>query len=188
MTALPFTTTTQFVALALTLLAGWLLGLASSSAGRKWRTRFEEEREAHNATRDRAHEELTSSNTRIRELEAENARLQATLAERDDARTGVPDPDPAASDQARSAAMRSWFYGGTDVLSRIHGIDEQDERALNQLGIHHFREIETLAPEDEAPLEGRLGLPNGTIANQRWREQAALLRAGNVQEHARRFA
>lgn len=186
MYALPFTTPLQFIALALTLLAGLLLGMALGSGGRQWRTRFDGERDAHNATRERAHAELSAANARIRELQAENDRLETALVER---RGGaVPATDPAASQGDRSAAMRSWFYGGTDVLTRIRGIDEQRERALNQAGLRHFRDIETLPPEDEVPLEVHIGVPRGTIADQRWREQAALLRAGNVEEHARRFA
>ena len=40
---LPFQSPTQFLALALTLIAGWLLGLGSSSGGAKWRERYEDE-------------------------------------------------------------------------------------------------------------------------------------------------
>ena len=42
-----FHTPTQFAVLALLLVAGWFFGLASHPGGRKWRTRYEEEREAH---------------------------------------------------------------------------------------------------------------------------------------------
>ncbi|MBN8848122.1 MULTISPECIES: hypothetical protein [unclassified Sphingomonas] len=65
---MPFTTPTQYLALALALIAGWLLGLASHPGGRKWRDRYIAERDAHAATRNEA-------DARIRELEAENARL-----------------------------------------------------------------------------------------------------------------
>ena len=41
-----FHTPTQFAVLALLLVAGWFFGLASHPGGRKWRTRYEEEREA----------------------------------------------------------------------------------------------------------------------------------------------
>ncbi|MHA6721066.1 hypothetical protein ACX40Y_16665 [Sphingomonas sp. RS6] len=190
--SLPFTTPIQFIALALTLLAGLLLGMAFSSAGRKWRARFEDEREAHNATRERARDELTAAHARIRELEterdqieAERARLDAALADR--RAGGVPAVDPVNDGRDRSSAMRNWLYGGTDVLSRIRGIDEHRERALNEAGLRHFRDIETLPPEDERPLEDHIGVPPGTIADEHWREQAALLRAGNIEEHERRF-
>lgn len=59
-----FTTTTQWVALAVALVAGWLFGLASHPGGRKWKTRYVAERDAHAA-----------HTKRIAELERENARL-----------------------------------------------------------------------------------------------------------------
>lgn len=178
MTDLPYTTPLQFLGLALALLAGWLLGLASNRSGRKWRDRYEAEEAAHLAQRD----ELAAANARIQELEAINARLERSVADR---RPVAPVADAAPN--KRDSAIRSWFYGGTDVLARIHGIDEHRERQLNQLGIQHFRDIENLPREDELPLEERLGLPRGTIVEERWREQAALLRAGRTDEHAGRF-
>lgn len=179
MTDLPYTTPLQFLGLALALVAGWLLGMASSSAGRRWRERYEAERDAHQALR----EELATAHTRVRDLEAANSRLERTIADRRPATAPVADPAPTK----RDSAIRSWFYGGTDVLARIRGIDEHRERQLNQLGIQHFRDIEELPRGDERPLEERLGLPQGTIVEERWREQAALLRAGETDEHARRF-
>lgn len=177
MNDLPYTTPLQFIGLALALLAGFLLGLASNRGGRKWRDRFEAEEAAHQALR----EELTVANNRIRELEAANTRLERSFSDRRSAPVIDAVPDK------RDSAMRSWFYGGTDVLARIRGIDEHRERQLNQLGIQHFRDLESLPPEDELPLEDRLGLPRGTIVDEHWREQAALLRAGRSDEHARRF-
>lgn len=177
MNDLPYTTPLQFLGLALALLAGLLLGLASNRSGRKWRDRFEAEEAAHQALR----EELTAANSRIRDLEAANSRLERSLADR------RPSPVADAAPDRRDSAMRSWFYGGTDVLAKIRGIDEHRERQLNQLGIQHFRDIENLPREDERPLEERLGLPLGTIVEEHWREQAGLLRAGRTDEHARRF-
>jgi len=40
----------------------------------------------------------------------------------------------------------------------------------------------------ERDLENRLGLAQGTIAEERWRDQAEMLRKGNFDEHARVFA
>lgn len=177
MNDLPYTTPLQFIGLVLALLAGVLLGLASNRSGRKWRDRFEAEEAAHQTLR----EELTVANSRIRELEAANSRLERSLADR------RPVPVADAAPDKRESAMRSWFYGGTDVLALIRGIDEHRERQLNQLGIQHFRDIENLPREDERPLEERLGLPQGTIVDEQWREQAALLRTGRANEHARRF-
>ncbi len=59
-----FTTTTQWVALAVALIAGWLFGLASHPGGRKWKARYIAERDAHAATTRRA-----------TELERDHARL-----------------------------------------------------------------------------------------------------------------
>jgi hypothetical protein len=72
---LPFQTITQFAALGLTLIAGWFFGLASSGAGRKWRARYQELDVDHAGYRDRAERDLKDRNRRVRELEAENARL-----------------------------------------------------------------------------------------------------------------
>ncbi len=59
-----FTTPTQYIAVAIALIAGWLFGLASHPGGKKWKTRYAAERDAHAAT-----------NKRLAELERENARL-----------------------------------------------------------------------------------------------------------------
>lgn len=178
MNDLPYTTPLQFIGLALALVAGWLLGMASSNRGRRWREQYEAERDAQQALR----EELSAANVRIRDLEAANSKLERTIADR---RPAAPVADTGPS--KRDSAIRSWFYGGTDVLARIRGIDEHRERQLNQLGIQHFRDIEELPRGDEPALEERLGLRHGTIVDERWREQAALLRSGETDEHARRF-
>ena len=90
---LPFQTTTQFVALALTLFAGWLLGLATGSRGKKWRERYQDLELRHSKHREHADVELHEANRRIRELEKENARLAAI----------TPDHVPATS---RAEALR----------------------------------------------------------------------------------
>lgn len=179
MNELPFTTPIQFIALALALLAGWLLGMATSATGRRWREQYAQEQDRHQATQN----ELDAANARIRELEAAHMRLERSIADRSIAEHPVADPTPSR----RETAMRSWFYGGTDLLCKIRGIDEHRERQLNQLGIQLFRDIENLPPEDELPLEERLGVPRGTIVDEQWREQAALLRSGRAEEHERRF-
>lgn len=104
-----FTTTTQYVALAVALVAGWLLGLASHPGGRRWKQRYAEEREAH-ATARREHDaRVAEEKTRNAELERENARLAraapvtaATIA-----------PEAHARAEARAAypaeSGRGWF-------------------------------------------------------------------------------
>src|SRR3546814_17250313 len=63
-----FTTPTQYAVLALLLIAGWLFGLASHPGGRKWRARYEAEREAPAAYRDQ-------TEARIDALQRENTAL-----------------------------------------------------------------------------------------------------------------
>lgn len=76
MEGLPFETTTQFAALGLTLVAGWFLGLASASGGRRWRKRYRDADAEHTAYRERVERDLREAERRIRDLEAENARLR----------------------------------------------------------------------------------------------------------------
>ncbi|WP_137863168.1 MULTISPECIES: hypothetical protein [unclassified Sphingomonas] len=169
--ALPFETATQFAALGLTLVGGWFLGLASRSGGTKWRERYQDEELEHARYRDEA-----------------EGRLHALQAELKAARSQVSAPAaPVAADEAPGGGWRGWFGWGRDNLARVKGIDEAREKRLNELGIKTYREIEKMAPDDEAALEQRLGVPAGTIAEQGWREQAALLRAGNEREHAEKF-
>lgn len=59
-----FTTPTQYIALAVALIAGWLFGLASHPGGKKWKARYIAERDAHAVTTKRA-----------TELERDNAQL-----------------------------------------------------------------------------------------------------------------
>lgn len=63
-----FTTTTQYIALAVALVAGWLFGLASHPGGKKWKQRYADERNGHAETR-------KSLEARVNELERENSQL-----------------------------------------------------------------------------------------------------------------
>ena len=69
-------TATQFAILALVLVAGWLLGLASHPGGKKWRERYAAERDAHTANRKEADARLAAEKARQTELERENERLR----------------------------------------------------------------------------------------------------------------
>jgi predicted flap endonuclease-1-like 5' DNA nuclease len=183
---LPFQTPTQWAALALLLIAGWLLGFGSSSGGRKWRERFEDEEIEHASYRHQAEIDLKEANRRVRDLEAECEKLKkeaaaaAAAAPVAAAAVAAPDPEPGQG-------WRGWFGWGRDNLSRIKGIDEAREKRLNELGIKTYREIEKMTADDEAALEQRLEMDKGAIAAEHWREQAALLRAGNEDEHAKKF-
>lgn len=126
-----FTTTTQFAALALCLIAGWFFGLASSSGGKKWKTRYATEREAHAGYRKQGETSLAEANRRIAELERENGRLakaaeavqvaapsqtmtpaatSPTLAERV---TGRPSAARAARPAYPADRRPGWFDFGT---------------------------------------------------------------------------
>jgi predicted flap endonuclease-1-like 5' DNA nuclease len=181
---LPFQTPTQWAALALLLLAGWLLGFASSPGGKRWREHLEDAEIDHSNYRHQAETDLKEANRRIRDLEAECDKLKKEAA----VAAAAPVAAVAAAPAAESGgAWRGWFGWGRDNLSRIKGIDEAREKRLNELGIKTYREIEKMTADDEAALEQRLEMEKGAIAGEQWREQAALLRAGNEDEHAQKF-
>ena len=183
MPPLPFETPTQFAALAFTLIAGWLFGLASAPGGRKWRDRYEDEEIEHASYRSQAETDLREANRKVRDLEADNERLRKEVET-----AAVAAPAAAAvADPESGGGWRGWFGWGRDNLARIKGIDEAREARLNELGIKTYREIEKMTADDEAALEQRLELEKGTIASEAWREQAALLRAGNEDEHSQKF-
>jgi len=103
-----FTTTTQFAALALCLIAGWFFGLASHSGGKKWRERYAAEREAHAGYRKQGDSALADANRRIAELERENDRL-ARAAETVPVAAPVAAPAPTLGERVtgRPGASRS---------------------------------------------------------------------------------
>ena len=68
---LPFQTLTQLTGLVLTLVAGWAFGLASSSAGRKWRDKAHDDAIEHARYRALVEQELRDANRRIGELEGQ---------------------------------------------------------------------------------------------------------------------
>jgi predicted flap endonuclease-1-like 5' DNA nuclease len=182
---LPFQTPTQLIALALTLIAGWLLGLGSASGGKRWRERYQDEELDHASYRHQAEVDLKEANRRIRDLEAECDRLKKAAET-----TAVAAPLGAAAiaESDAGSGWRGWFGWGRDNLSRIKGIDEAREKRLNELGIKTYREIEKMTADDESALEARLEMEKGSIASEQWREQSALLRAGNEEEHGKKFA
>jgi len=70
-----FSTPTQFAALALIFIAGWLFGLASHPGGKKWKARYLAERDAHAVAKKDADIRATAAEKRAVEAEHENARL-----------------------------------------------------------------------------------------------------------------
>lgn len=179
-----FSTPTQFAVLALCLVAGWLFGLASHPGGKKWKERYRTQEAEFKTTR----EGLTTRDARIKELERERdeaLRHRGTAT----ATTAAVGTAATATAASSSTSRGGGFFGwGRDNLSRIHGIDEPTEQALRSEGIKTYAAIEALTPADEAALEDRLGFGRGRIAQQQWREQAAMLREGHDDEHSRRWA
>jgi len=96
---LPFETLTQFVALGLALIAGWFLGLASHSGGRKWRARLQEAEIEHARYRDLAEQDLRDAHRKIRALEEEKAQPAVPASHAGaDAAAHPADHDSAADD------------------------------------------------------------------------------------------
>ncbi|MGN6269787.1 MAG: hypothetical protein ACTHM0_07830 [Sphingomonas sp.] len=176
-----FHTPTQFAVLALLLVAGWFLGLASHPGGRKWRTRYEEEREAHAAYRKEVEAQRKADAERLAELERRNGELAA------DRRAAVA-ATPAAPLPAGAPPRGAWLGSGkADDLARIRGIDAPLATQLNEVGITSYGDIERLSDADAADLERRLALREGTVARDEWREQARYLAADREDEWRERY-
>jgi predicted flap endonuclease-1-like 5' DNA nuclease len=159
----PEFTTNQWAILFLVLVLGWLLGLVSRSGGKKWKRAYEAERDA------RADEqaELEAARTRVAELEAGRP-------------VEVVTPAPVATSETLDPTR--------DDLSRIRGIGAAGQRRLNEEGLYRYSDITGMTPEDEAALEQRLGADDGYIEQEQWRDQAALLEAGKIDEHSATFS
>lgn len=161
---MPSFTTSQWAILFLVLLLGWLLGLISRAGGKKWRQAYEAERDARIEDRREHAAELEAANARIVDLE----RVRPAAA-------------AAAAPTAATLDLRK------DDLARIRGIGAAGERRLNDEGIYRYADIAGMSPADEAALERRMGAEDGYIEQEQWRDQAALLAAGDTAEHGRRF-
>lgn len=141
--------------LLIALLAGLVLGMMISGRG-KYRRLWRDEQLLHReAVKDRD-ARMTAANARIAELE----RHQAT---------------PIAAGAATTAAGG---VHGRDDLSRINGISQAQEVALNEAGYHRYNQVAAISGEQEATLETQLGLKPGTIAQEDWRKQALELDKG----------
>jgi len=122
-----FSTPTQFAALALIFIAGWLFGLASHPGGKKWKARYLAERDAHAVARKDADIRATAAEKRAVDAEHENTRLvnatpvapvapvTTTRAPVEDRSIFVsPSTRPVAASSARPAynadgTKRGWF-------------------------------------------------------------------------------
>jgi predicted flap endonuclease-1-like 5' DNA nuclease len=163
---MPAFTTNQWAILFLVLVLGWLLGLISRTGGAKWRRAYEAERDARIEEQREQATAIEAANARIAELE----KARATVV------TSAPAPlAPAAAPETLDLRR--------DDLARIQGIGPAGERRLNAEGIYRYSDITSLSPAEETALEECMGADPGYIEQERWREQAALLEAGKVDEH-----
>jgi predicted flap endonuclease-1-like 5' DNA nuclease len=207
-----FTTSEQFVVLAIVLLSGWLIGFASAPSAAKVRRRARAQADSFAAYRRDADDKLRAAQQRSADLKDELAtlradhadaeqtiaRLRAGGAARDDNEAVVaPTPVAAAPTEVSiatpaselPAAPRAWPAGtARDDLTRLRGIDGLMATRLFSLGVLRFEDIAKLSAEDEMALEQRLALPAGYIAREQWRAQATSLRAGVEETPTDRFA
>ncbi|MGN6375001.1 MAG: hypothetical protein ACTHMG_05545 [Sphingomonas sp.] len=176
-----FQTPTQYAVLVLLLVAGWFFGLASHPGGRKWKTRYEEERDAHAAYRRDIEAQRNADAERIATLERRNTELERDLHA---AHTAVP-AAPIAADAPRRG---TWLGSGhPDTLHRIRGIDEPTARRLKDVGIVSYDDVARLSDADADEVERRLDLRPGTIERDEWREQARLLAAEREDDWRARY-
>lgn len=182
---MPEFTTNQWAILFLVLVLGWLLGLISRSGGKRWRRAYEAERDA------RAGEqaELEAARTRIAELEAARpvAPLRKGAAARVQEPVVAPVQEPVVAPVQEPVVAPATAADRLDLtrddLALIRGIGPAGERRLNEEGIYRYSDITGLTADEETALERRLGADEGYIDQEQWREQAAMLEAGKIDEH-----
>lgn len=125
---MPYFTTTEWVIVALVLVAGWLLGLASSSGGKKWKERYLAEREAHATYRQDADARVADAERRHAELERRHVEL-----ERDHTRVLNAPPAAPATD-TRPVADRSVRPISATVISPSRTHTTGTTRSAHQTG------------------------------------------------------
>jgi hypothetical protein len=114
-----FSTPTQFAALALIFVAGWLFGLASHPGGKKWKARYLAERDAHASVKKDADVRAAAAEKRAVEAERENARLVKAVPIAAPVTTtavpvqGRPVVAPVAHPSAMSSARPAYRADGT---------------------------------------------------------------------------
>ena len=145
--------------LLIALIVGWLLGLMMSGRG-KYKRLWRDEQIAHRPV-------LKERDGAIRERDARIEAANARIAELE-RHSGPIGPGTAT---AVGGAVH-----GRDDLSRITGLTQAQEVALNEAGYHRYGQIAGLSAEQEATLEARLGLKHdrarrlarsGTVARTR---------------------
>jgi predicted flap endonuclease-1-like 5' DNA nuclease len=156
----------QWILLALIFLLGLFVGM-SMFAGGKWKRRYREEvtrREAAEAERDSMAARTAAANERINRLEHGGLIAAGT-----------------------AGAVAAGARGKRDDLASIRGIGPQGETRLNEMGVHSYKDLESLDERRVAELEGGWGAEPGHIEREGWREQARLLREGKKDEHLKLY-
>jgi len=156
-------TLNEIALLLIVLLMGLVLGLIMSGRG-KYKRCWRDEQLAHAQVIKDRDARLTAARERIAELERQSKSIGRG-----------------------SAAPGAATVHGHDDFTRIRGITPQDVIALHEAGYQHYGQIAGISSEQEAALETRLGLRQGVISREEWREQARLLDARKDDEHARLY-
>ena len=141
-------TANHIALLFIALFLGVVLGLMLSGRG-KYKRLWQEEQRARRQE--------------IREREERNTAIE---------RRRVEEAPPPARHVAPSDATVDARH---DDLTRIRAVSAHDQRTLNEAGYHSYEQIADMSDEQQASLEGRLGLHPGSIAHDQWREQARQL-------------
>ncbi|NJC32850.1 putative flap endonuclease-1-like 5' DNA nuclease [Sphingomonas jejuensis] len=170
-------TLTEWVIVGLVLVFGWVLGLLSSSGGKKWRARYDEEHAARAADRTAHAEALKAEQTRYEALEKNHRELERNHRELERSRAAAPVAAATTAAAAASAGTASTTRSGDD-LGRIRGIGPDGRARLAEEGLHSYHDVETLDDSRAEEIERRHGLAPGTIRNEDWRGQARALREG----------
>lgn len=95
--------------------------------------------------------------------------------------------DRATTTSTTAASVAAAASGARDDLSLINGVGHAHEVQLNEAGYHRFRQVADMTDHQATALEARLGLTAGKIADEEWREQAALLADRKHEEHRSRW-
>lgn len=95
----------------------------------------------------------------------------------------LPEPEPAAPPPPAPAPV----VAAADDLSRIKGLGPKLQALLPTLGISTFAQIAALSDADLADLDSRLGPFAGRPAKDNWVEQARFLAAGDVSGFEAKF-
>jgi predicted flap endonuclease-1-like 5' DNA nuclease len=109
--------------------------------------------------------------------EAEDDRLAAEVAA-----AAAPVPDGTANADDRPPALPA-ADGMADDLKLIRGVGPQNERILNEIGVHHFSQIAAWSAANADWVGEHMAFP-GRIEREHWIAQARLLAAGLDTSHS----